>query len=131
MLALTFLLLLLPIGAIATTLNGLKSRRNPKPENLVAFTISLLICLPAAAFLLVGLVRLSYDLYHGPAYSKSIIEKTETIATKSGLSNQVIVQGTRYTVLDSRWFQTMKPGQEIEFLYSPMTHLAYPLPQSK
>ena len=88
------------------------------------------ICLIFSVVCVVIFVRSAYDLYHGPIYDRGIIERTETTCGK-GCTFSIIVDGASYQVPDSRWFQTMEAGQEIEFLYGPMTHYAYPPPQSK
>jgi hypothetical protein len=97
----------------------------------LAVYIFLLLVLLIAAILFIGIiVRLSSDLSHGPIYDKGIIERTAKHTNSVGYDS-ILVHGTWYDVPDRSWYKTMELGQEIEFLYSPITHYAYPPPQSQ
>ena len=104
--------------------------RSQRDHKLAYFALTIIIdllCLILSVVSIVSLVRSSYDLYHGLIYGRGIIERTGS----GKYTSYVIIRSTHYDVPDRRWFQTMEPGQEIEFLYGPMTHFAYPPPQSK
>ncbi len=127
----TFLFAIPGIAVPLVTLDELKSQRDRELAHVILYIVFCLICLTASAGFTVGLVQSSYDLYRGPIYGRGVIEGTETAGCRVGCSFYITVHGTQYNVPDRRWFTTMVSGQEIEFLYSQMTHYAYPLPQSK
>ncbi len=107
-----------------------QARQNTEPKLIRREAVSLRLWL---VFLLIitlpALLSIGYDLYVGPIQVKGIIEKTYYSHPRVFWEyRHIYVQGTRYTVLDSAWFNTLKVGQEIEFLCSPQTHYAYPLP---
>ena len=125
--ATTFLFAMLCIAVPLVTLDELKSQRDRKLAYVALYIVFCLICLTASAVFTVGLVQSLHDLYRGPIYDRGIIERTKTTCGE-GCTFSIIVDGASYQVPDSGWFQTMEAGQEIEFLYGPMTHYAYPPP---
>ncbi len=83
-----------------------------------------LVTVISSGLMLDGIV---YDLSHGPQLGHGAIESLTGGSGKWPVG-YMVVQESKYTVIDSQWFHTLSVGQQVDFVYGPRLHFAYPSP---